>query len=265
MSVSAAAPTASPCLIDPPPCRADPAAAREPAGHLDWKCSSGARNGSWQPAAALNRTLSQSGTLQQEVQHDDAQVARVDATGVLGRAGGAQDIGSFDHLVGLVEPGDGVRVTFRDGRKRTARLVGVTRETLSVITRGQQLDLGEQDVVRPPPGERPQTGKGTRNDREERRWRSVAGAGPLRCSPRLTRTAPGERRRPPGASTATRPKSSPTPCGSRLSLDGSMWPTRATGSRRPTHGRTSSSVGGGSWTIGPRICTGCFWAADSRR
>ena len=51
----------------------------------------------------------------------------------------AQDIDSFDHLVGLVEPGDGVRVTFRDGRERTARLVGVTPETLSVVTRGQQL------------------------------------------------------------------------------------------------------------------------------
>ena len=58
----------------------------------------------------------------------------------------AQDIGSFDDLVGVVEPGDGVRVTFRDGRQRTARLVEVTPEILSVVTRGQQFDLGEEDV-----------------------------------------------------------------------------------------------------------------------
>ena len=48
MSVSPAVPRAIPHLIDPPPCRADPAAAREPAGHLYWKCATGARNGSWQ-------------------------------------------------------------------------------------------------------------------------------------------------------------------------------------------------------------------------
>ena len=58
----------------------------------------------------------------------------------------AQDVGPFRQLVGLVEPGDGVRVTFNGGREGTARVAGVTPETLSVITRGQRLDLGEEDV-----------------------------------------------------------------------------------------------------------------------
>ena len=58
----------------------------------------------------------------------------------------AQDVGPFDQLVGLVEPGDGVRVTFSGGRERRARVVAVTPETLSVVTHGQHLDLGEEDV-----------------------------------------------------------------------------------------------------------------------
>ena len=58
----------------------------------------------------------------------------------------AQDVGPFHQLVGLVAPGDGVRVTLNGGRERRARVAGVTPETLSVTTRGQQLDLGEEDV-----------------------------------------------------------------------------------------------------------------------
>ena len=58
----------------------------------------------------------------------------------------AQDGGRFDQLVELLEPGDGVRVTFSGGRERKARVVGVTPETLSVVTRGGRLDLGEEDV-----------------------------------------------------------------------------------------------------------------------
>ena len=58
----------------------------------------------------------------------------------------AQDIGPFDQLVGLVEPGDGVQVTFSGGRKGRARVVAVTPQTLSVVTHGQHLDLGEEDV-----------------------------------------------------------------------------------------------------------------------
>ena len=58
----------------------------------------------------------------------------------------AQDVGPFDQLVGLVEPGDGVRVTFSGGREGRARVVAVTPETLLVVTHGQHLDLGEEDV-----------------------------------------------------------------------------------------------------------------------
>ena len=58
----------------------------------------------------------------------------------------AQDVGPFDQLVGLVEPGDGVRVTFSGGREGRARVVAVTPETLSVVTHGQHRDLGKDDV-----------------------------------------------------------------------------------------------------------------------
>ena len=58
----------------------------------------------------------------------------------------AQDDGRFNQLVDLLEPGDGVRVTFSGGRERKVRVVGVTPETLSVVTRGGRLDLGEEDV-----------------------------------------------------------------------------------------------------------------------
>ena len=58
----------------------------------------------------------------------------------------AQDVGPFNQLVQLVEPGDGIRVTFNGGRERRLRVAGVTSETLSVTTGGQQLDLGEEDV-----------------------------------------------------------------------------------------------------------------------
>ena len=68
----------------------------------------------------------------------------------------AQDVGPFDQLVGLVEPGDGVRVTFSGGREGRARVVAVTPETLSVVTHGQHRDLGEEDVwFIHRPGERP--------------------------------------------------------------------------------------------------------------
>lgn len=58
----------------------------------------------------------------------------------------AQDAGPFDQLVGLVEPGDDVRVTFRDGRQSRVRVTGLTTGTLSVRDDGRELDLGEADV-----------------------------------------------------------------------------------------------------------------------
>lgn len=58
----------------------------------------------------------------------------------------AQDTGSFDQLVGLVEPGDDVRVTFSDGRQSRVRVTGLTAGTLSVHDGGRNLDLGEADV-----------------------------------------------------------------------------------------------------------------------
>ena len=102
----------------------------------------------------------------------------------------AQDVGPFDQLVGLVEPGDGVRVTFSGGREGRARVVAVTPETLSVVTHGQHLDLGEEDVwfihrrVRDP------TRRLGRSDRE--RGRTLA-ADP---QPRLERDAAADPRPP---------------------------------------------------------------------
>ena len=58
----------------------------------------------------------------------------------------AQDAGPFDQLVGLVEPGDDVRVTFSDGRRSRVRVTGLTAGTLSVRDDGRELDLGEADV-----------------------------------------------------------------------------------------------------------------------
>ena len=58
----------------------------------------------------------------------------------------AQDGGPFDQLVGLVEPGDDVRVTFSDGRQSRVRVTSLTAGTLSVQDGGRNLDLGEADV-----------------------------------------------------------------------------------------------------------------------
>ena len=58
----------------------------------------------------------------------------------------AQDVGPFDQLVGLVEPGDDVRVTFSDGRQSRVRVTSLTAGTLSVRDGGRDLDLGEADV-----------------------------------------------------------------------------------------------------------------------
>ena len=58
----------------------------------------------------------------------------------------AQDAGPFDELVGLIEPGDDVRVTFSDGRQSRVRVTSLTAGTLSVHDGGRTLDLGEADV-----------------------------------------------------------------------------------------------------------------------
>ena len=58
----------------------------------------------------------------------------------------AQDAGPFDQLVGLVEPGDDVRVTFSDGRQSRVRVTRLTAGTLSVHDGGRDFDLGEADV-----------------------------------------------------------------------------------------------------------------------
>ena len=58
----------------------------------------------------------------------------------------AQDPGHFGQLVGVVEPGDDVRVTLSGGRVHRARVVGLTLGTLSVRVGDRQLDLGRDDV-----------------------------------------------------------------------------------------------------------------------
>ena len=58
----------------------------------------------------------------------------------------AQATGPFDQLAQVIEPGDDVRVTLRGGRVWRVRVVELTSGTLSVLARGTQLDLGEDDV-----------------------------------------------------------------------------------------------------------------------
>ena len=58
----------------------------------------------------------------------------------------AQDPADFGQLLGVIEPGDDVRVTLTGGRVTRAQVVGVTLGTLSVRVRDQQLDLGRDDV-----------------------------------------------------------------------------------------------------------------------
>ena len=59
----------------------------------------------------------------------------------------AQDVGPFYELTQLIEAGDDVRVTFRGGReRRKVRVTGLTPTTLSVLDRGVQRDLAEDDV-----------------------------------------------------------------------------------------------------------------------
>ena len=58
----------------------------------------------------------------------------------------AQAPDHFGQLVGVIEPGDDVRVTLSGGRIDRARVVGVTLQTLSVRIRDRQLDLGRDDV-----------------------------------------------------------------------------------------------------------------------
>ena len=58
----------------------------------------------------------------------------------------AQNAGPFSDLARRVAVGDDVRITLSGGRELTARVAGVTPDTLSVLHRGVRRDLGEADV-----------------------------------------------------------------------------------------------------------------------
>lgn len=58
----------------------------------------------------------------------------------------AQNAGPFSDLARRIAAGDDVRVTLSGGRELTARIAGVTPDTLSVLDRGVRRDLGEADV-----------------------------------------------------------------------------------------------------------------------
>ena len=58
----------------------------------------------------------------------------------------AQDPGDFGQLLGVIEPGDDIRVILSSGRRTEASVVRVTPGTLSVRVGDQQLDLDRGDV-----------------------------------------------------------------------------------------------------------------------
>ena len=58
----------------------------------------------------------------------------------------AQNPGDFGQLLGVIEPGDDIRVTLSGGRRTEVHVVGVTPETLSVRVGDQELDLERGDV-----------------------------------------------------------------------------------------------------------------------
>ena len=60
----------------------------------------------------------------------------------------AQDAGDFGPLLGVIEPGDDIRVALTgDGLVRAAQVVGLTPGALSVRIEGRQLDLDRGDVL----------------------------------------------------------------------------------------------------------------------
>lgn len=60
----------------------------------------------------------------------------------------AQDAGGFGQLLGVIGPGDDIRVALTgDGLVLAARVVGLTPGTLSVRIHGRQLDLDRDDVL----------------------------------------------------------------------------------------------------------------------
>ena len=60
----------------------------------------------------------------------------------------AQDTEHFGQLIGVIGPGDHIRVALSgEGVVRPAQVVGLTFGTLSVRIQGRQLDLGRGDVV----------------------------------------------------------------------------------------------------------------------
>ena len=60
----------------------------------------------------------------------------------------AQDAGDFGRLLGVIEPGDDIRVALTgDGLVRAAQVVGLTPGVLSVRIQGRRLDLDRGDVL----------------------------------------------------------------------------------------------------------------------
>ena len=60
----------------------------------------------------------------------------------------AQDTDHFGQLIGVIDPGDDIRVALSgDGLVRAAQVVGLTPGTLSVRIQGRRLDLGRDDVL----------------------------------------------------------------------------------------------------------------------